>query len=392
MMANLAQVAGANALGLVNMIISSARTATTQRRNCEQLAEHVKIIGNLLEKLRSTDLMMRLPAIKEPLDCLEEALKRALELVESCREKSYLYMLAMGWSVVYQFRQVQTEIDRYLRLVPLISLVHEFRMQNLKESLQAIEDDQREYSLDEEDVEAQSVILKPDRSKKDANILENSLSRKYPEIGFYEALQEEKEKLHIELQRSRTNKDVKQCQVIEHLIHVTENVVNELPGKNVKKLVVNEPAYVISGYVTNANSGYGELGLKHEEQVQSQWQTDLFDCCEEPCLSLKTCVYPCGIFSRIANAVSKGKISRERAVNYAMAYFLFCGCCCYTACIRIKLRETFNIEGGACDDFLTHLMCCCCALVQEWRELELRGFEGCQGRKMIPPPYQYMKP
>ncbi|KAK0593247.1 hypothetical protein LWI29_033477 [Acer saccharum] len=156
---------------------------------------------------------------------------------------------------------------------------------NLKESLQAIEDDQREYSLDEEDVEAQSVILKPDRSKKDANILENSLSRKYPEMGFYEALQEEKEKLHIELQRSRTNKDVKQCQVIEHLIHVTENVVNELPGKNVKKLVVNEPAYVISGYVTNANSGYGELGLKHEEQVQSQWQTDLFDCCEEPCLS-----------------------------------------------------------------------------------------------------------
>ncbi|KAK3229440.1 hypothetical protein Dsin_001321 [Dipteronia sinensis] len=57
MMANLAQVAGVNALGLVNMIISSARTATTQRRNCEQLAEHVKIIGNLLEKLRSTDLM-----------------------------------------------------------------------------------------------------------------------------------------------------------------------------------------------------------------------------------------------------------------------------------------------------------------------------------------------
>ena len=38
-------------------------------------------------------------------------------------------MLAMGWNVVYQFRQVQADIDRYLRLVPLISLVHEFRMQ-----------------------------------------------------------------------------------------------------------------------------------------------------------------------------------------------------------------------------------------------------------------------
>ncbi|KAL5734395.1 hypothetical protein ACOSP7_032256 [Xanthoceras sorbifolium] len=393
MMSSLAQAAGVDAVGLVNMIISSARTATTQRRNCEQLAEHVKIIGNLLEKLRSTDLM-KLPAIKEPLDCLEEALKRALELVESCREKSYLYMLAMGWSVVYQFRQVQAEIDRYLRLVPLISLVHEFRMQNLKEGLEAIEDDQREYTLDEEDVEAQSVILKPDRSKKDANILENSLSRKYPEMGFQEALHEEKEKLHIELQRSRTNRDAKQCQLIEHLIDLTENVVNELPAekKAVKKLVVNEPAYAVSGYVTNANSGYGELGLKHEEQVQLEWQTDLFDCCGEPCLSLKTCVYPCGIFSRIANAVSKGKISGEQATDTLMAYSLFCGCCCYTACTRSKLRDTFNIEGGVCDDFLTHLMCCCCALVQEWRELEIRGFEGCQGRKMIPPPYQYMKP
>ncbi|CBI25432.3 unnamed protein product, partial [Vitis vinifera] len=37
-------------------------------------------------------------------------------------------------------------------------------------------------------------------------------------------------------------------------------------------------------------------------------------------------------------------------------------------------------------------MCCCCAMVQERRELELRNFDGCQGRKMIPPPFQYMKP
>lgn len=119
---------GVDALGLANMIVSSARNAKTHRNNCEQLAEHVRLIGNLLEKLKSTDLM-KLPATKEPLDGLEDALRKALELVESCREKSCLYMLATGWNVVYQFRQVQAEIDRYLRLVPLISLVHEFRMQ-----------------------------------------------------------------------------------------------------------------------------------------------------------------------------------------------------------------------------------------------------------------------
>ncbi|KAI8021164.1 hypothetical protein LOK49_LG03G01150 [Camellia lanceoleosa] len=44
-------------------------------------------------------------------------------------------MLTMGWSVVYQFCRVQNQIDRYLKFVPLISLVHEYRMQNLKDNL-----------------------------------------------------------------------------------------------------------------------------------------------------------------------------------------------------------------------------------------------------------------
>ncbi|KAG7993301.1 hypothetical protein I3843_02G172000 [Carya illinoinensis] len=361
-----ASAAGAlEALNLANMIIimSSAQNATTHRTNCEQLSEHVRLIGNLLEKLKSTDLT-KLPATKEPLDGLEEALRKALRLVESCRDKSCLYMLAMGWNVVYQFRQVQDEIDHFLRLVPLISLVHEFRMQ-------AIEEDQREYTLEEVDVEAQNVILKPNRTKKDADILEKSLSRRYPELDFDEALQEEKDKLNIELLCSRTNNDADQCRVIEHLIDVTENVVNDLPGKKMKKLLVNEPTYVISGYISNAKSSYEDPDLK-----QSEWQADLFACSRDPCLSLKTCVYPCGTFSWIANKVSQGKISRERAINDLMAYSLFCGCCCYTCCMRKKLREHFNIEAGVCDDFLTHLMCCCCALVQEWRELEIRGFDG----------------
>ncbi|CAL5322731.1 unnamed protein product [Camellia sinensis] len=387
-MEDVAQVAGVDALGLINLIVAAARNATTHRHNCEHLAAHVRMVGNLLEKLKSTDLRT-FPATGEPLDLLEEALRKALDLVESCREKSYLYMLAMGWSVVYQFRRVQNQIDRYLKLVPLISLVHEYRMQNLKDSLEAIEEDHREYTLDEDDMEAQGVILKKDFTKKDANILENSLSRRYPELEFHEALQEEKEKLHVELHRSIVKNDPKQCQVIEHLIEVTENVVNVPTGK---KLSLDVLTYSGSGYGTTTKSSDGANDLKPKNQVKSEWQTDLFDCCSEPCLSLKACIYPCGIFSRIAHVSSKGNTSRERACNDLMAYSLCCCCCCYTCCVRRKLRKLFNIEGGACDDFLTHLMCCCCAMVQEWRELEMRGFEGYPGRNMIPPPYQYMKP
>ena len=123
-------------------------------------------------------------------------------------------------------------------------------MQNIKEGWQAIQEDQRDYTLDEDDLEAQSVILKPDRSKKDANMLEKSLSRRYPDLGFQEALQEEKEKLQIQLQRSRLSKEPNQCRVIEHLIEVTENVVNDVLAKKVTKLVVNEPSYVVAGYVS----------------------------------------------------------------------------------------------------------------------------------------------
>ncbi|KAE8661677.1 S-adenosyl-L-methionine-dependent methyltransferases superfamily protein isoform 1 [Hibiscus syriacus] len=312
---------GLNSLGLTTLIISSAKNASTHRNNCHHLAHHVNLIAKLLEKLRSSD-MVTLPAIKEPLDGLDQSLNQALQLVESCRHKSFLYMLAMGWTIVHQFRQVQAEIDRHLMLLPLISLVHQYRMQNLEEGLQAIDQDEREYTLDEEDVEAQSVIL-------------------------------------------RSVKDSKQCRVIEHLIDVTENVVTVLRGNNVHKRV-NETTMVHSRNESNAKCSYAN-------QCESQWQVDLFDCCSEPCLSLKTCMYPCGVFSSIINVVSKGNISRKQAISNLMAYSLICGGCCYSCYVRSKLRRHFNIEGGLCDDFITHLICCCCAMVQEWREIEARG-------------------
>ncbi|KAJ6398298.1 hypothetical protein OIU77_019155 [Salix suchowensis] len=57
----------------------------------------------------------------------------------------------------------------------------------------------------------------------------------------------------------------------------------------------------------------------------------------------------------------------------------------------LKLRKTLNITGGFVDDFLSHLMCCCCALVQEWREVEIRGVYGPEKTKTSPPPSQFME-
>jgi hypothetical protein len=122
--ANVGQLAGVNAVQLIAMIVRAASNARMHKRNCRQFAQHLKLISNLLEQLSAADLQRR-PETREPLALLEESLRKAVVLVESCRDKSYLYLVAMGWTYVTKFRDYQDEIDKYLRLVPLISLVQD---------------------------------------------------------------------------------------------------------------------------------------------------------------------------------------------------------------------------------------------------------------------------
>jgi hypothetical protein len=125
--ANVGQLAGINAVQLIAMIVKAANSARMHKKNCRQFAQHLKLISNLLEQLSLTDLKER-PECREPLELLEAALRKAVVLVESCRDKSYLYLVAMGWVYVNKFRDYQDEIDKYLKLIPLISLVENSRV------------------------------------------------------------------------------------------------------------------------------------------------------------------------------------------------------------------------------------------------------------------------
>ena len=79
----------------------------------------------------------------------------------------------------------------------------------------------------------QDVILKPEPSKNDAMILKKTLSCSYPNLCFNEALQKENEKLQLELQQSQSNYDVQQCEVIQHLLDVTEvAAATSIPDKS----------------------------------------------------------------------------------------------------------------------------------------------------------------
>lgn len=77
----------------------------------------------------------------------------------------------------------------------------------------------------------QTVILKPSPSQHDAMVLKKTLSCSYPNLPFNVALQKESEKLQLELQRSQANLDVSQCEVIQHLLEVTE-VAATVPEKS----------------------------------------------------------------------------------------------------------------------------------------------------------------
>ncbi|KAK8569321.1 hypothetical protein V6N13_107160 [Hibiscus sabdariffa] len=322
--ANVAQLAGSDAVRLIAMIVKAASTARMHKKNCRQFANHLQLIGNLLEQLRISELK-RYPETREPLEQLEHALRRAFILVNSCQDRSYLYLLAMGWNIEYQFRKAQNEIDQYLKIVPLITLVDNARF---RERLEVIEKDQREYTLDEEDRRVQDVILKPDPSTNDAMILKKTLSCSYPNMCINEALQKENEKLRLELQLSQANYDVRQCEVIQHLLDVTEVVaVTSIPDKSSsmkesKKVELNcsdadsekghsynesTPKKPSSGTnsrnTSSVSSGHDLLSNRGSHQYD-EWHVDLLGCCSEPYLCIKTFFCPCVVLSKIATVAT----------------------------------------------------------------------------------------
>ena len=51
----------------------------------------------------------------------------------------------------------------------------------------------------------------------------------------------------------------------------------------------------------------------------------------------------------------------------------------YSCCYRTKLREQYLSGENHCDDIGVHCFCHCCALCQEYRELQNRGFDMSAG-------------
>lgn len=129
-----------------------------------------------------------------------------------------------------------------------------------------IERDHHEYTLDDEDRKVQDVILRREPSQHDTIILKKSLSCSYPNMSINKAIQKENEKLHIELQHSQANLDVDQCEVIQHLLEVTEAVA--ATSLSEKSSFVKESK--VEQIYTNADGEKGDFDKSYSKKSEKK--------------------------------------------------------------------------------------------------------------------------
>ncbi|KAK8567528.1 hypothetical protein V6N13_105492 [Hibiscus sabdariffa] len=111
-------------------------------------------------------------------------------------------------------------------------------------------------------------------------------------------------------------------------------------------------------------------------QDEAQWSVGFCDCLSDMKTCCTACWCPCITFGQIAEIADKGSTScGTSGALYTLIMFIT-GCPCLYSCFyRSKLRNQYNLKGGGCGDCMRHFCCETCALTQEYRELENRGFD-----------------
>ncbi|XVE58730.1 hypothetical protein DITRI_Ditri04bG0192600 [Diplodiscus trichospermus] len=113
------------------------------------------------------------------------------------------------------------------------------------------------------------------------------------------------------------------------------------------------------------------------------WKTGLFDFMDDPMNALVTVFFPCLTFGQIAEIVDDGHTTCGTSGLLYGAIAFFIGMPCLMSCTyRTKLRNKFGLPEAPAPDWVTHFLCEWCALCQEYRELQQRGWDpsiGYQG-------------
>ncbi|XP_018677693.2 cell number regulator 13 [Musa acuminata AAA Group] len=108
---------------LIAKISDAVSTARDLPRVCWRFAVHLQDIGRHLEPLRGAQLDK---ATQQTLANLQRTLESSYDVIVDCSRRSYAYRLIKGKSIRDKIREAQDEVDRILRLFPLIQLSQDY--------------------------------------------------------------------------------------------------------------------------------------------------------------------------------------------------------------------------------------------------------------------------
>lgn len=99
-----------------------------------------------------------------------------------------------------------------------------------------------------------------------------------------------------------------------------------------------------------------------------KWEENLFACCDSKAYSCLVVLFP------FCYPIFQG-CTVHNATGEPWSKACFCPlllCCIGAAINRGKIRDRYLINGSFCEDCLTHCLCSCCALCQEYSEVKRR--------------------
>ncbi|XP_030455367.1 uncharacterized protein LOC115676553 [Syzygium oleosum] len=110
------------------------------------------------------------------------------------------------------------------------------------------------------------------------------------------------------------------------------------------------------------------------------WRTGLFDCMDDPMNAATTLFFPCLTFGQVAEIIDNGTTSCAMGgMMYGLIGALLWMPCIYSCTYRSKLRSKFGLVESPAPDWIVHFLFEPCALCQEYRELNRRGWDPAIG-------------
>ena len=104
------------------------------------------------------------------------------------------------------------------------------------------------------------------------------------------------------------------------------------------------------------------------------WTSGICDCFSDMSTCCLSCWCPCIQYGKNVEALTKQTCAGPCTTFFCLQIMCFGSSWLVSHQTRVDLRAKFGIDGNCCADCCCHLWCRCCAIAQEAREIQKRGF------------------